>query len=267
MKHLLIRELRKNSRPFMIWLILLSAVNACMFMAFGTVSEMAANTESMLSQYPEAFIKAMSLDKFNMTNILHYYASRSYILITLFGSIYAVMLSSCILSKEESERTIEFLISKPITRQEIVTAKYLCVLLYTTLFNLIFSAGNYVLMQLFKTNEFDLKPFLLVSLGAYFIHIIFASVCFLLSVFITNTKAVISVSFGIVFITYFFSILASVEEKMSFIRYISPFSYYNAEDLVVKASISTGYLYITALLIMISTGLTYFFYSRKNITA
>jgi len=33
------------------------------------------------------------------------------------------MLSACILSKEESEQTIEFLISKPLSRNEIVSAK------------------------------------------------------------------------------------------------------------------------------------------------
>jgi len=267
MKNLLVREIKKNFKSFLIWLIILVAINACMFAAFEATSEMAKNTEAMLAQYPEAFVKALSLDKFDMTNILHYYASRSYIIITLFGSIYAVMLSACILSKEESERTVEFLVSKPITRHEIVSAKYLCVVLYTVLFNVLFSISNFLFMQIFKTNDFGIEPFLLISLGGFLIHIIFASICFLLSVFITKTKAIISVSFGVVFVTYFFSILASVEEKMSFFKYLSPFSYYNTEDLVVNSTINGSYLIVSIALIIISIGLSYFSYSRKNITA
>jgi len=200
MKNLLINELKKNFKSFVIWLIILAAINACMFAGFESVASAAESTKDMLSQYPEAFVKAMNLDQFDMTNILHYFASRSYIIVTLFGSIFAVMLSSCILSKEESDRTIEFLISKPITRHEIVSAKYLCVLIYLLLFNVLFATSNYVFMEIFKTSDFAIEPFLLVSLGSFLIHLIFASVCYLLSVFITNTKAIISVSFGTVFI-------------------------------------------------------------------
>ena len=138
MKNLLLREIKRNSKSFMLWLVIMVAINAFMLMAFSSVAEVAENTEAMLSQYPEAFIKAMSLDRFDMTNILHYYASRSYILITLFGSIYAVMLASSILSKEESERTIEFLISKPITRHQIVAFVSFAYFLV----NMLFSGSN-----------------------------------------------------------------------------------------------------------------------------
>ena len=267
MKNLFIREMRRNAKSFLIWLIILSAINVSMFAAFGAVAEMAKNTEAMLSQYPEAFVKAMSLDKFDMTNILHYFASRSYILITFFGSIYAVMLSSCIISKEESEKTVEFLISKPITRSEIVSAKFLCVSLYVFLFNLLFSCINYISMQVFKTSDFGIAPFLLISIGSFLIHFMFASLGFFLSVFITGTRSVISVSFGLVFITYFFSIMASVNEKMSFLVYLSPFSYFNAESLAVNSTLEIKYLFISVLLIFTTVGLSYLFYSKKNIRA
>lgn len=190
MKNLFLRELKRNFKSFTIWLIILVIVNGFMFVAFESVAETATNTEAMLSQYPEAFIKAMSLDKFDMTNILHYYASRSYILFMLFGSIYSVMLSSCILSKEESDRSIEFLLSKPITRNEIVSAKLLCVFIYVFGFNLLFSIFNFGFMQFFKINNFDIKEFILISLGGFLIHMIFASIGYLLSVFITKIKSI-----------------------------------------------------------------------------
>lgn len=267
MKHLLIREIKKNSKSFFIWFIILTAINVCMLAAFGTVAEMATNTETMLAQYPEAFVKAMSLDKFDMTNILHYFASRSYILVTLFGSIYAIMLSACILSKEESEKTVEFLLSKPITRKEITTAKFCCVTLYVCLFNFLFSCINMIAMQLFKTNDFGITPFLFISLGSFFIHFIFASIGFLLSVFITKTKTVISISFGMVFVSYFFHIIVSINEKLSFLSWFSPFRYFDAESLVVSEVLEPSYLILSITVIVITTLLAYRFYSKKDITA
>lgn len=122
-------------------------------------------------------------------------------------------------------------------------------------------------MQIFKVSDFGIEPFVLISLGGFLIHIIFACIGFLLSVFITKTKAIISVSLGIVFITYFFSILASVENSMSFCKYLSPFSYYGAEDLVVNSTINGTYLVISMMLVSLSVVLTYVFYAQKDITA
>ena len=113
--NLFLREMKKNRTSFLIWLILMILVNAMMLTSFGSVAEMAENTEAMLSQYPKEFVEAMNLDILKMTNILHFYASRTFLLVTILGSVYAIMLTSNIISKEESDKTIEFLISKPMT--------------------------------------------------------------------------------------------------------------------------------------------------------
>lgn len=266
MSILFFREVKKNLKSFLVWLIILIGINTFLMMVFESVAQTAENTEAMLSQYPEAFVKAMFLDQFDMGNILHYYASRSYILITLFGSVYAVMLSSHILSKEESERTIEFLISKPISRQAIISAKYFCVVLYIFLFNLLFSAANFILMEIFKEKAFDFQSFLLVSLGSFFIHLLFASVTYLLSIFITQTKKILSLSLGVVFITYFLSLVASIQSNLEFLKYFSPFSYYSAEDLVIRTTMNANYLFISFLIILVSVALSYFCYAKKDIS-
>lgn len=262
MTNLLFRELKKNFKAFLIWLILLILVNAFLLSAFESVAETATQP---LTQYPPVFVKAMLLDQFDMTDILHYYASRSYILVTLFGSIYAVMLAGNILSKEESDQTIEFLLSKPISRSEIITAKLLCILLYLTLFDSLFAGSNFLLMDWFKLKPFDFSAFLLVSIGGFLTHLIFATISYLLSVFVTRTKTILSLSLGLVFITYFLNLLASIEEKIHFVKYLSPFSYYSAEDLVIQITLNSHYFVISLLVIYLSIGLTYFSYLKKDI--
>lgn len=261
------REMRKNLKSFIVWLVALSVINVCILAAFEAVAQQAADTELMLSQYPEGFIDMLSLDKLDMTNILHYFASRSYLFITIFGAIYCILLSSGILSKEESERTVEFLISKPLTRTQIITQKLLCTFTYITAFFFIYSVTNYIAMTALKWDDFNMKGFLLASIGPWLIGLFFASIGFLMSVFIVKTKSIFSISIGVVFAGYFFSILATLNENFEFMKYINPFSYYNTEDLVISETIQAVYLVLTIAVVVVCVGLTYYFYNKKDIKA
>jgi len=264
--NLFLREMKKNRNSFIIWLIILISVNAMMLASFGSVAEMAKNTETMLSQYPEEFVKAMNLDILQMTNILHFYASRTFLLVTILGSVYAIMLSSCIISKEESEKTIEFLISKPISRISIVSSKLLCTVIYVTLFNIIFSVTNLILLNLFKTEDFSMTAFVLVSVGAWLINIIFSLLGLVISVYSSKTKTNISIGLGLVFLGYFLSLVVSLKEELNFFKYITPFSYFNTEDLVINMKIEIPYLFITVILCIGSIAVTFFHYKRKDIS-
>lgn len=263
--NLFLREMKRNRLSFFLWLLILMAVNGLMLASFDSVAEMAKNTEAMLAQYPEKFVQAMNLDQLQMTNILHYYASRSFLLTIILGSIYAMILSSCILSKEEGEKTIEFLLSKPITRTAILTSKLSCILCYVVLFNLLFSVSNFFLLNLFKTENFSLEAFWLLSVGTFLTHLLFAVLGLMISAYSVKTKTNISLSLGVVFLTYFLSILVSLREELDFFKYFSPFSFFNTEDLVIHQTIQLPYLAISGTIMLLTISLTYYQYKRKNI--
>lgn len=265
--NLFAREMRRNRTSFLIWITAMIAVNAMVMASFPSVAEMAKNTEAMLSQYPEEFVRAMNLDVLKMTNVLHFYASRSFLLSTIMGSVYAIMLSSCILSKEENDHTIEFLLSKPLSRVSIVSSKTFSVLMYVTAFDVSFSAVNLVILNHFKLEDFSMKGFLLVSLGAWLIHLVFAFLGLTISATIPRTRTDISVGLGIVFVGYFLSIVASLSDKLSFTKYLTPFSYFNTKDLVVNTTIEPLYLAITVIVCASAMVFTYLYYKRKDIAA
>lgn len=74
-------------------------------------------------------------------------------------------------------------------------------------------------------------------------------------------------SLGIVLGSYFLSVLASVSEKTENVKYLSFFKYAEAADIITNEKIRP--LYVVIMLAVITTGtlLTYYFYSRKDITA
>lgn len=261
-----IRELVRNRKSFLIWTISLIALNGLMMMMFPTLAEQAEGFDEMLKSYPQGFIEAFGLDRLSMGNILHYFGLESYLFVTLFGGMYAMILGSSILSKEESDKTIEFLLAKPVTRNTIVTSKVLCGLFYIFLLNLVFSLTNFIMFEMVKPEDYSMKIFVLLSIAPFLLQVLFASIGLLASVFIVKTKAIMPLSIGVVLGAYFISIASSLSEKLSSLKYFTPFRYFDAADLIHDEAISGLYLFITFSVMIITVGLTYLFYNKKNIT-
>lgn len=261
-----LRELTVNRRSLVTWSTLLAGLGILMMAFYPTIAKEAETFERLIAIMPKGLLATFGLEKISVTDLLGFYSTKHYLTITLLGSIYAIMLSSGILSKEESEKTIEFLLSKPISRSEIVTNKLLSFVTILIALNVLVSLVMYIILQAVKIDNFSTNLFVLLSLAPLLLHLTFASVGFLISVFIPNSKTILSVSVGIVLATYFLSIASTLSDKLSFLKYLSPFKYVDAVDILTSGRLDPVYLALMAGIFAAATTLTYIFYSRKNIT-
>ena len=260
-----LREMASNRRAFIIWAVIIVGLNAMAFYTYPSFADQADNIDELLKSYPEAVIKAVGGDKLDLTNILHYFGMNIYLFVTLLGSTYSMILSSGIISKEEDDKTIEFLLAKPVSREKIVTCKALAVLTYTLLLNIIMFITNYGMMEWLKRDEYSSSVFILLSLAALILQITFASAGLLLSVLVTKSRTVISVPLGIILGTYFMGTASALSEKLSGLKYFSLFKYVDAPDIIFNNSINGIYAAVMILIIMASTAGTYISYRSKDI--
>ncbi len=259
-----LREISGNKKSFFIWFVVLIVLNAVVFSVYPSFAGQTGNIELLLKSYPDAFIKIFGIDKLNLTNILDFFGLEIFLFITLLGSIYSMILGSGIISKEEDDKTIEFLLAKPVSREKIVTSKALSVLSYIFAFNMGLFIADLGLIEAFKSNGFDMKIYLWLSGGAFLLHLTFASVGLLISVFITRARALMSISLGMVIGTYFLGIISSLSDKFDVLKYISPFEYVNAADIITRARIDYKYIIIMVSIVCLSVAGTYIFYHKKD---
>ena len=139
---ILIRELARNRNAFLIWTLVMVISSVFLMTFFPTVSAQSEQLDNLMSQYPEDLVKTFNFDRLSMSDPMGFYGTETYIFITLFGSIYSMLLFISLLSREESEKTAEFLLAKPVTRNFIISFKSLAALIYITMFNTIFGAAN-----------------------------------------------------------------------------------------------------------------------------
>lgn len=258
------REMNRNLKALIIWTLVISGIAILNLMMLPDVAKQQAAIDQLMKQMPPGLIKAFGLDRLSMADPLGYYATKGYLMIILFGSIYAVMLAGNMLSKEHNEKTIEFLLSKPITRSGIVTQKLLAVFTNLLIFNLAITAANYLGFRMADA-EFDLNVFLLLSTAPFLLHLVFASIAFLLSSRMNKSRNIVSISLGLVFVMYFLDILSSVSDKLENLKYITPYEYVDAVEIVVTKSMSTTYLGIMAGVIILSALASYLIYQRRDI--
>jgi len=262
-----LRELKRNRNAFIIWTVLTILLIFSQMAVYPSFAENSlASQEALLAKYPAALVDAFGIAEIDMSNVLGYFAVKIFPLVALVGSIYIMLLATGILSKEQGEKTIEFLLSKPISRKSVVTSKLLCVLFYTTLYNLTLYLSTFGMLEIYKNEAYSLTVHLLLWVSLFLLNAVFAAIGFLISVFVIKTKTNYPISIGVVIGSYLISVVASSSEKVESLKYLSFFKYSDAAEIVANEGIAPVYLVLFAILIIISVSLSYFIFNRKRIT-
>ncbi|MHB8947181.1 MAG: ABC transporter permease subunit [Bacillota bacterium] len=260
-----LRELRRNFRPWLIWSVSLGAFVAMMMAIYPTIASQSANLREMMKMYPPAMLKAFNLDRLDMADVLGYYATEGFILAALISAIYSVQLASGLLAKEESDKTIEFLLAKPVTRTTIVTGKAVVAALYIIGLNGLQTLAALASFEAVKTGPYSVKAFLALAAGGLLIDLTFAALGLAVAVFVTKAKALYPLGIGLVLGTYILSVMAKLSSKLSALRWLSPFSYADTGDILEKGAIGGAYLTLFVVLIVALTAVAYTVYNRKDI--
>lgn len=259
------RELRANRRPWLVWTIALTALILLMMSVYPSFRQDAVNLEAMMDLFPEALAKVFGLDKLSMAEPIGYYATEPYFMVLLFGSLYAAILGSSILSKEEDDKTIEFLLARPLSRNRMLANKLLALLILLGLFNLGIGLVAFASFAAFDVGAYSSATLLRLVIAPLLAHITFASLAFSLSLFFARRKSATSLAIGMVIGLYFVDVLATLSKKFEVLRYFTPYYYVEATGIVhdgIKPLNVLALLGVTVVAIAAS----FWAYNRRDIT-
>jgi ABC-2 type transport system permease protein len=261
--NIFIRELKANLKSLLIWsgiIALLIIMAVTKFSAFAGDPEML----SMLDSMPPALLDALSMRAFNLTTLSGFYG----IMLIYFGlmaAIAAAMWGSDIISKEERDKTVEFSLVLPVSRSRVITAKALAALVNCILFVLVTWGISLVAVRSYNPDQtfFD---FLALEMQAMFlIELIFLAVGLLLGCAMKHYKRAGSTAVAIILATYFMSILAVMDERLDFLKYFTPFKYFDAGELFRTGQMDGAYLLLSAAIIVLSVVAAYWVYNKRDL--
>ena len=264
--NLYIREFKRNLKGLLIWALVLISLVVLMMSMYPSIAKDSDKINDLLSAYPKELLSAFHMDELDFGDVFGFYSVEGYLFVTLFGSIYAILLSSGILSKEVGDKTIEFLLSKPITRREIITSKLLTFITNIAILDIFLGLGLLFSVLIFNDNEFSYKILFLLSFAPFVLHFTFGTIGLFISIFMKKSRQILSVSLGLVLTMYFFSIIANISDKLEFLKYFTPFEYISAADILKNESLSGLYMSILVIVNILAISFTYVIYEKKDIT-
>jgi ABC-2 type transport system permease protein len=261
--NIFIRELKANLKSLVIWsaiIMLLITIAVAKFSAFAGNPDMLAILDSM----PPAVLDAMNMRAFNLTTLSGFYGLM-FIYFGLMGAIAAAMWGSDIISKEERDKTVEFSLVLPVSRSRVVTAKALAALVNCIAFVLITWAVSLVAVRSYNPDQVFFDYLALEMQAMFLIELIFLAIGLLLGCAMQRYKLSSSTAVGIILVTYFMSIVSSMQENLDFLKYFTPFRYFEAGELFHSGQMNNAYLLISAMIIAVSLVAAYWIYDKRDL--
>lgn len=258
------KEFKCNIKTLFIWLAIIVFFLAVVFLVYPSIiKENESMKEVMDQMFSKEMLKIFNMDLISLDSVFGWLSTEGYIFILLLGGSYFALLGGTILLKEQSEHTIDFLYSKPISKNRILNSKLLLGLIYILIFCGIIALTN--LVGLYFSDDLDLKKWALISLTPVFISSFFYTISMLSSLYFKKTSTSIGANLGIVFGFYVLSILGLLSEKTGFLKYLSPFYYMDARSILIDSKIDILNIFIIVICSVIFTVSLYISYNKKEL--
>lgn len=261
--NIFLRELKANFKSLLIWSVIIALM---IMMAVAKFSAFAGDPEmlKMLDSMPPALLDALSMSAFNLTTLSGFYGIM-FIYFGLMSAIAAAMWGSDIISKEERDRTVEFSLVLPVSRSRVVTAKALAALVNCIAFVLITWAVTLVAVRSYQPDQ-AFYDFLALEMQAMLaLELIFLAIGLLLGCAMKQYKRSGSTAIAIILTTYFMSIISSMQEGLDFLKYFTPFKYFDAGELLRTGKMDGAYLVLSAAIIVVCVAAAYWMYNKRDL--
>ena len=254
-------ELRQGKASFFIWTASIGfLLVTCIFL----FPEMKGQMESVNDMFASmgSFTAAFGMDRLNFGTLTGFYAVECGNILGLGGAFFASLCAVGILSKEEKDKTAEFLLTHPISRTRVITEKLIAVLIQITAMNIIIYAlaiGSIAAVG----EEIPLKEISLMHLAYYLLQLELAGICLCFSAFLS--KGSIGIGLGIAVMMYFLNLIANIADVVEFLKYITPFGYCEGADIVSNGSLDITLVAIGIVLGISGIIIAYLKYTKKDI--
>jgi ABC-2 type transport system permease protein len=259
-------EFRTHLKSVLTWSMAVTGILFVYFSFFSLFADQAALMNQMLDNFPQEFRAAFGLDNMNLADVLGYF-SFIFLFVQLCLAIQAGNYGFGLVSIEESELTADFLLSKPVSRVQVLTSKLLAALTGLTITNLVVWAGSFLAISLFRgEREYEARVLVLLLISIAIFQLFFLSVGLVISLLVKRVRNVTPYALGLGFGTYvlgaFSGMLGDVKLEL-----ITPFKHFDAAYIVKQGAYDTPLVLLNVVVSLLALGLSYWLYIRRDIPA
>lgn len=270
MKSIILKELKLSRKGLIIWCIVTLVTILYGLAEYPMVSQYSDSIMDSMNSLPRIVVIMFGMDGLSFDTSLDYHLIMFY-WICLITFIHAIYIGVTILSRDQRDKTFEYIYSKPYKRNEIITAKIIVgvinILMLAfvswigSIFTIIFIDGN---IMSFINGRLVIGMITMTIIGMVLTQIVFFSIGLLFAALFNTHNTALKSGFLFVLITYVIGVIVDYVGNVDYLNFLSPFRYFIGTE-VVNNGISVIYVLISTFVISASVYFTYAIYKKKDL--
>lgn len=260
---LFLHEWKINLKSFLVWLISVGGMVFCFLLMYSSVEGSLENLGDLFSNMGP-MSQIFGMDRLSINTLTGYYATEIAMVQSLGVAMFAAIIGSNMLSKEEFGHTIEFLGVLPITRVQIIIQKYISMISMLFVFQFI-CTSLCVLGFNIMGEEIVWEHFITLFLTQLIMVIEISTICFCISAF--SGKNMMGIGLGVALILFAVDMMCRIVPAMEKTKYLTPFYYSNATDIFTNTDLNIIGIIVGILIMIISFVLSIIKYNKKDFSA
>jgi len=265
MLNLFLRELKVYRKNLVFWcigIIILIVSGLAKFTAFQGDPKA---IRDLMSQIPSTVQAIFGISGFDLTTIGRFYGV-IFVYAALMATVHAVLIGTDLISKEERDKTSEFLFVKPISRIKIITAKIIAGLCNLAILNAVILVSSIFFVNYFgKGTGIDNNVYILM-IGLLFMQVIFFFIGTATAAWVKRPKLSSSIATSALLSTFILSFVINVNTSLDPLKYLTPFKYFDAKVLMDTNQFDPIFLTLSSIIIVMSITLTYLNFTRRDLS-
>lgn len=259
-------EFRARLKSVVIWSLALTFLVIFFFAMFPVFADQAALMNEFLARYPQELRAALGMDRMDLSTVLGFF-SFIFLFVQLCLAIQASNYGFGLVSIEESELTADFLLTKPVSRIQVLTSKLLAALSSLTITNLVVWVSTFVGISLFREGrEYAAPTLLLLLLSIVIFQLFFLSLGLLISLLVKRVRSVTPYALGLGFGAYVLSAFSGIFGDVK-LELITPFKHIDPAYIVQHGAYDTPLLLLNVAISLAALAASYQLYTRRDIPA
>jgi ABC-2 type transport system permease protein len=217
-----------------------------------------------MSKFPKAFLALFGMVNLDVSSLSGYYGILHFYMVVM-GCVFAVILGSGILAKEERDKTAEFLLAKPVSRTWVLTQKLLAGMVYVLAFVAVDTLVSLICVRMVAPKEDITHELILLVLSMTLIMTVFYCLAFGLSGILKDNRKASMYMISFLCGGYLGSVFMDLVDKSAWMRPLLLFKYFPTSEIFKTVSLEIEYLGLGFLWIGIGLAMAYIGYPRRDL--
>jgi len=262
--NIFIREMKAHGKSLILWCIGMLFMIVAGMGKFSYYSDSGQSMVGLISKIPKTLRAILGFGDFDVTKASGFYGMLFLYLIVMV-TIHASMLGANIISKEERDKTTEFLMVKPVSRTKIITFKLIAALTNVLILNITTLVLSITIVGKYSRGEAVTGDIQILMIGMLILQVIFLFIGTAIASASKNPKSSTSIATTVLLITFILSIMIDMNSNLEGLKYITPFKYFQASNMMYGGGFEPIFVILSIVIIAMLGCVTFVFYKSRDL--